>query len=785
MLIAGGARRCGRTSNFPASVASCLCVLSLLFATLPEEARGQEGSDCETSHFDATEVPTAVPDPGDVTSSLVVPEGGRMDRVEVSVSVSHPFVSDLRLELVSPQGKRVVLAEAVGMWGDDFSGTTFSDQATTSIVSSLPPFSGQYRPVERLAAFSGSARAGTWKLKVTDLRARYSGTIEAWGLTLVSCSDVTPTRKRAGASDPPPLPEVPSGSEPVEGRLITVTSTSEVTDGDVSTVDALEANPGPDGISLREAIEATNNDPGTYTVQFDSSLAEATVELTNDLPVLRGGGVFIDGDIDGDGRPDVTLVNRAATGTTWAWGLNVASSGNRLHALALQGFQAGVVFTAMRSGARESLLKDQTFAQNAVTGLVLSDISDRGIWIAPAFSNASCERDACRTDNAWLDTRIVGNTIEAPRATDAGLEAVAGNVVRRLTIAGNDILMTKQVKGVALTAGGGAGSNDNRISDALVAHNAIAMRGSSIAANVIAGWAGARKNVVEDVRIVGNAARFSRSGHSDGVVITISDGCAGQAGAQQGSGICSRDNVVRGLEIVGNLLDGVRHSGVQVADPCCNVAPGTLIEDVRIANNVIEAVISAPTQYQNSWGVGVGGLAGDGGAGISNVAIRSNTIVQRTTKTTGQHPVYLTAGGIALVGGLGKAGTSIGGVSIVDNRVDTKLVGILLLGGGPSRERLGQDDAIGNRVTRVKIRGNVVARVPALATHWFSKLKGISLIGGVAGPARAYRGWKAKKNSVACVTLKDNAVAGRGRGVAVLGNLGAGASRNIARLGGC
>lgn len=47
---------------------------------------------------------------------------------------------------------------------------------------------------------------------------------------------------------------------------LVVTTTSDATNGDTSSVAALSANPGPDGVSLREAIVATNNDLGIHTI---------------------------------------------------------------------------------------------------------------------------------------------------------------------------------------------------------------------------------------------------------------------------------------------------------------------------------------------------------------------------------------------------------------------------------------------------------------------------------------------------------------------------------------
>ena len=131
-------------------------------------------------------------------------------------------------------------------------------------------------------------------------------------------------------------PQGAAGQETV--TEIVVANNSDAINGDTSTVEALIADPGDDGISLREAIEATNNDPGSYTIRFDGALASTTVTLDASLPQLLGGNVTIDGDVDGDGDPDLTLTTEAVAGSA----LQMSSSGNRLHALRLRGFDYGV-----------------------------------------------------------------------------------------------------------------------------------------------------------------------------------------------------------------------------------------------------------------------------------------------------------------------------------------------------------------------------------------------------------------------------------------------------------
>ncbi len=85
----------------------------------------------------------------------------------------------------------------------------------------------------------------------------------------------------------------PVASTAASAVTIVVSSTQDVVNGDTSSVSALVADPGPDGISLREAIEATNASPGTYVIDFAPSLAGATLSLLSQLPALTGGGVTI------------------------------------------------------------------------------------------------------------------------------------------------------------------------------------------------------------------------------------------------------------------------------------------------------------------------------------------------------------------------------------------------------------------------------------------------------------------------------------------------------------
>jgi len=88
---------------------------------------------------------------------------------------------------------------------------------------------------------------------------------------------------------------------------ITVTNASDDINGDISKTTTLLANPGSDGISLSEALLAVEN-TGIYAIiEFTPSLSGSVINLTQTLPAIVRNGLTLNGDIDGDGVPDITL----------------------------------------------------------------------------------------------------------------------------------------------------------------------------------------------------------------------------------------------------------------------------------------------------------------------------------------------------------------------------------------------------------------------------------------------------------------------------------------------
>lgn len=741
-------------------LAACAAAAVLLAPAVVPAHAGARASSCKTSHLASTGGAFAIPDPGSTDAALGSSASGFVKTLAVGVNVTHPFDSDLQLVLVSPIGTAVTLAEANGTWGQDFKDTVFSDAANGSIISALPPFTGSFRPLEPLSAFVGAKAKGRWTLRVSDLRAGYAGHLDGWSLDLTTCAKVKKPSAAVGAAAVPPLPTgVPNGDVPAQGTTLIVTSAADSGAG-----------------SLRDAITTTNNAPGTYTIRFASSLAGATIHLASLLPPLQGGGVLIDGDVNGDGRPDVTVdgggISEGDRGGISAF--RIFSSDNRLHALALQGFTTGVFLAPARDDTDPTVPSHQTYARNVVSGLVITGISREGISLWPTLGYPECASSACGTHNQWTDDRFVGNTIRASQgAVEAILYETAGDAVQRWTIAGNDIRVDTGAFGINLAIGRGAGADGNSVSDALVAYNSLDATAAgpilTTAINATSGFSGGSSNTIENLQIVDNHVRFAAGAtKARGITFTMSDGCSGTG---PGTGVCSKSNVAKDIEVTGNSLQGQDEGGVLAAEPCCGTANQSTLGPLRIVNNVVGGTV--PIAHLDPWGIEIGYPA-------SNVTVDHNSVTQTTTDPGTAHAATLAGGGIAILGGLGSDHKTVQGITVTNNRVDTDLVGITIVGGGISDDPAA-GDSVADTVTNVRLRGNVIGRRPTLVAHWDPAVKGISIIGGLGGTPPSSGHWRQSSGDrVTGVVLDHNRVAGAIDAYSLHADLGDNASGNTA-----
>ena len=132
-----------------------------------------------------------IPDMGKVVHSIAGPgDIGTMVDVDVFLNLTHTFDGDLSITLTHG-GREVELSSHNGGSGDNYTNTTFSDEATTAITAGVAPFTGTFQPEQPLNALDGTDGEGPWTLTVADEAPGDSGSLGSWGLRLRSefCED--------------------------------------------------------------------------------------------------------------------------------------------------------------------------------------------------------------------------------------------------------------------------------------------------------------------------------------------------------------------------------------------------------------------------------------------------------------------------------------------------------------------------------------------------------------------------------------------------------------------
>jgi len=121
---------------------------------------------------------TAIPDneptwteiPIDFTEDLIIRS------LDVKVDITHPFIGDLEIALVHPDGTTILLHDETGEGTADLN-TTYGYGYRNKVKLTLP--------VEPLTTLYGKRSNGTWKLRVRDLNPGDVGRVNQWCLTMV------------------------------------------------------------------------------------------------------------------------------------------------------------------------------------------------------------------------------------------------------------------------------------------------------------------------------------------------------------------------------------------------------------------------------------------------------------------------------------------------------------------------------------------------------------------------------------------------------------------------
>lgn len=106
----------------------------------------------------------------EIERALVTNASGTVGSVDVSVDISHSFIADLRVSLVSPAGTELFLHDQTGGSGDNI--------IKTYTVATNP----------ELGSLAGQTIKGTWRLNISDRAAADIGKLNSWRVVIYPVS---------------------------------------------------------------------------------------------------------------------------------------------------------------------------------------------------------------------------------------------------------------------------------------------------------------------------------------------------------------------------------------------------------------------------------------------------------------------------------------------------------------------------------------------------------------------------------------------------------------------
>lgn len=372
-------------------------------------------------------------------------------------------------------------------------------------------------------------------------------------------------------------------SVPVGAADITVTTDADVINGNTASPALLEADAGPDGISLREAIDAANRSGGRHTIRFAPGMDGRTI-LVRGAYYVTADSVTLLGLRDASGRPTVTLDGSA---------FDERASAPHVH--------EPDILTIHASGFRMSHMRIVNVKHRAVV-----------VQAGPRHgggSGAAAVRNVTLSDNEF-DTSGFPSTdpyVDAIRVWIDVLGGARGAAIENLVVARN-LIDGFHGNGVIVSASG----DDGVIRNVDIDDNEISDTGFPIEVNVGNG----SRNVLSNVRIRSNRAHGSseypgifvghvpatgsRPGSSEpwppavSNVIEHVEISRNQLGMHiqldSGTSANGRDNVVRDVTLAGNTVRDLAGVFLLDGDPA---STGNRLEDIRIVNHTLVSEQSA------------------------------------------------------------------------------------------------------------------------------------------------------------------------------------------------
>ncbi|WP_422861709.1 reprolysin-like metallopeptidase [Flagellimonas sp. W118] len=135
-----------------------------------------------------------------VVSTVQIFEDLPVSDVNVSIELTHTFLEDLIIDLISPSGTRVTLVSNACGDANNIN-AIFDDAGTPLVCSGNPAISGTVAPLGFLSSLSGETTLGEWTLEVRDTAANDGGSLVAFSLEVCAEGAFRPDDDEDGVFD--------------------------------------------------------------------------------------------------------------------------------------------------------------------------------------------------------------------------------------------------------------------------------------------------------------------------------------------------------------------------------------------------------------------------------------------------------------------------------------------------------------------------------------------------------------------------------------------------------
>jgi hypothetical protein len=423
-------------------------------------------------------------------------------------------------------------------------------------------------------------------------------------LTVVSSSGATPTKVPIDGFSIPSRSSVAGGSSaPVAD--FAVTTNDDIVNGDVSSPAALLADPGPDGISLREAVLAADNGGGGQTITFAPSLAGETISPQRAYINLSEPGIAIQGLLTDQGQPAITIDDG---GSPDPFVFQIAASDVSISGLRFTDITCHCAGISVAAGevSTPQLVENVTIENN-----VFYDPQSPSTGVNAIYVQMPSTAEGAEINHI----AVIGNSFDSLlNGSDGVLSGVTGNdgLLRDVEVEGNSFSNTTYP--VEFVAGDAANS---RIDGARVVGNTFVNSLQPVNINQIGcdGCPGTSSNVIDGTLVEQNVFRSDR-----GPDVVILGGLTN-----------ATNNLISNTTVRDNLMTGsTQYGGVDAVGGRAG-SSGNVINGVQVINNTITQNTGGGVQAQQN-------LDGGSGNTVTNVTVLNSIVTGNSPDFDGVGP---------------------------------------------------------------------------------------------------------------------------------------------------